>query len=99
MTEAQSQDHRKAATPSASIVAAQDLPAAEHDAAAVSDPALWIIESFAIAQNDVYTDLIGPGAGPFPLSQAYQEKALVVAREQVALAGVRLATLINDGLR
>lgn len=88
-----------AATPSASIAAAQGLPAADTDAAAVSDPAQWIIESFAMAQNDVYTDLIGLGAGPFPLTQAYEDRALVVARERAALAGGRLASLINVALK
>jgi hypothetical protein len=86
-------------TPSAAIVAARGLPATEPAAASVSDPALWIIESFAIAQNEVYTDLIGPGAGPFPLTQAYEDHALVVARERASLAGARLATLINAALK
>jgi hypothetical protein len=93
VTTAQSQGHRKAATPNAAIVAAQGLPVADADAAAVSDPALWIIESFAIVQNEVYTDLIVPRAGPFPLTQAYEERALVVARERAALVGARLAKL------
>lgn len=88
-----------AATPSASIAAAQGLPAADADAAAVSNPAQWIIESFAIAQNDVYTDLIGLGAGPFPLTQAYEDQALIIARERAALAGARLAKLINAALK
>ena len=51
------------ATPAEAIAAAKELPAADPELAAVSDPALWIIESFTIAQNDVYTDLIGEDAG------------------------------------
>jgi hypothetical protein len=86
-------------TPFEAIAAARGLPAADPDAGAVSDPALWLIESFAIAQNDVYTPLIGQGAGPFQLDNAYEERAAFIARERAALAGVRLANLLNEALR
>jgi hypothetical protein len=36
-------------TPAKAIAAAYDLPLADASAAAVPDPAAWIIESFAIA--------------------------------------------------
>ena len=52
-----------------------------------------------IAQNDVYTELIGDGPGPFDLTQGYADSALVVARQRAALAGARLGNLINASLR
>ncbi len=87
------------ATPDEAVAAANDLPQADPSEAAVSDPALWTIGSFAIAQNEVYTGLIGPGAGPFNLTRDYQDDALATARERAALAGARLAKLINAALR
>ena len=52
-------------TPAEAIAAAKALPATDPILAAVDDLAFWIIESFTIAQNDVYTDIIGEDAGPF----------------------------------
>lgn len=86
-------------TPDEAIAAARDLPAPDAAEVAIMDPALWAIESFAVAQNEVYTDLIGAGAGPFNLTQEYQDSALETARERAALAGAHLAHLINAALR
>jgi hypothetical protein len=86
-------------TPFEAIAAAAQLPAADPDAAAIGDPALWLIESFVIAQNDVYTPLIGQDAGPFQLDNAYEERAVFIARQRAALAGARLANLLNAILR
>lgn len=72
-------------TPAQAIDAARDLPAPDPAEAAVTDPALWIIESFAVAQNEVYTGLIGPEAGSYNLTQEYQDSALATARERAAL--------------
>lgn len=86
-------------TPAQAISAAEDLPTPDPAEAAIDDPVLWVIESFIIAQNDVYTGLIGPGAGPYKLTKDYETKALTMAQSQAALAGARLARLLNLSLR
>lgn len=86
-------------TPDEAIAASANLPSPDPVDAAVLDPALWTIESFALAQNDVFTPLSGVGAGPFDLTPAYEEHALAVARERAALAGARLGGLINASLK
>ena len=47
----------------------------------------------------IYAGLIGPGAGPFNLTKDYEARALQTARERAALAGARLARLLNAVLR
>jgi hypothetical protein len=47
----------------------------------------------------VYTDAIGDGTGPFTVDNAYFETATRVARDRAALAGARLANLLNAALR
>jgi hypothetical protein len=42
---------------------------------------------------------IGITAGPFSITPGYRSDALAVARTQIALAGARLAKLINANLR
>jgi S1/P1 Nuclease len=61
-------------------------------------PQRWLKESARIAERDVYAAPIGEGRGPYPLDAAYRRRALEVARAQVALAGARLALLLNRDL-
>jgi hypothetical protein len=75
------------------------LPTPDPQLAAIADEAVWIEESFAIAKASVYAPPIGVGAGPFPITQAYQTDAFKIAQARVALAGARLANLLNDALR
>jgi hypothetical protein len=42
---------------------------------------------------------IGNGPGPFTLDEDHMETARTIAEERVALAGARLANLINGSLR
>jgi S1/P1 Nuclease len=58
----------------------------------------WLNESSRIARRVVYQAPIGPGSGPYPLTPRYREQARVIARSQVALAGRRLAVLLNTAL-
>ena len=74
------------------------LPPADIAAAAIEDEGVWLQESFALAQTVVYANPIGPGSGPFVLDDAYTTRAKNVARERVALAGARLARLIEGSL-
>jgi hypothetical protein len=59
----------------------------------------WAQESFDTAKQRVYTAPIGDGDGPFTTTPAYRAAAKTLARERVALAGVRLANLLNEDLK
>ncbi len=52
-------------------------------------------ESFNLAKQYVYVPPIGTGVGPFTMTTAYFDAAKRVAEARIALAGVRLATLLN----
>lgn len=90
------------------------LPNAESFAAALptalngvsqTDPTVWAQESFELAQHDAY---LNPpiGKGPMPkrgsaysIPQSYYDGSLNVAKARVALAGARLARLLNENLQ
>jgi S1/P1 Nuclease len=59
----------------------------------------WIAESFAAAKQTAYSGPVQAGDGPFSLTEAYKASAQAVAKERVALAGARLATLLNSELK
>jgi S1/P1 Nuclease len=76
------------------------LGAADPTAAAVTDLDQWITDSFNLARAKTYVDPpIGVNAGPFTISPGYRSDALDVAKKQIALAGARLANLINANLQ
>lgn len=77
---------------------AATLPAPDASASAIDDPTEWVSESEQLAEKFVYAGPIGDGAGPFALTDAYQADAKRIAEWQVALAGARLAGLINTAL-
>ena len=79
--------------------AARKLPKANAALAAKSDEKDWIAESFMESQQTVYTAPIGAGDGPFTLTTQYKKDARKLAKERVALAGVRLANLLNAELK
>lgn len=81
------------------VRAAAALPPADAQDAAVADAQQWIEQSFRLAQAVVYVPPVGPGAGPYALDDAYRQQARSVAQRQVALAGARLANLLNTALR
>ena len=82
------------------IKAADKLDEADSAEANISDPNKWIMESFTIAKAFVYRQPpIGPGDGPFALTASYQAKAADIAEERIALAGARLAKLLNNFLK
>jgi hypothetical protein len=64
-----------------------------------TDVSVWIKESFDDAQNDVYIAPIAAGDGPFTPTSAYRAAARKVAKDRVALAGARLAALLNNELK
>lgn len=79
--------------------AAQTLPVPDAGLAAKRSEAAWVQESFDAAKRYVYVGPIGLGAGPFTITAAYLATAKRVAQERVALAGVRLANLLNHELK
>jgi hypothetical protein len=85
--------------PEQAIEAARKLARPDARAAAIGDEHVWIEESFAIARRYAYEAPIGPGRGPYTLDGRYQSDARAQAMQRIALAGVRLAHLINAKLR
>ena len=67
--------------------------------AAISDEKKWIDESFSAAKDYVYDPPIGDGSGPYSLTKSYKTRALRLAKQRVALAGARLANLLNDAFK
>jgi hypothetical protein len=72
------------------------LPVPPRAAADITDESVWIRESFDTARHYAYAAPIGGGRGPYSLDSHYREAALTAARARVALAGLRLANLINS---
>lgn len=81
------------------ISVGRGLPAADSSSAAKKDAADWTKESFEGAKQNVYVAPVGDGDGPFTITAAYRAHAKKLARERVALAGVRLANLLNEELK
>lgn len=84
---------------SSAATVGRNLPSPDATLAAKTDAADWAAESFDAAKQTVYVAPIASGDGPFTLTPAYKAAAKKVARERVALAGVRLANLLNDELK
>jgi len=78
--------------------AADALPKPNATRAAITDEAVWISEGVRLAQTAVYVAPVGAGDGPFTLDAAYQKAALALGRQQISLAGARLANLLNTCL-
>jgi hypothetical protein len=85
--------------PSEILAEAAALPPAPDALAAVMDDRVWLQESATIARNTAYAAPIGPGADPYQLTPEYEAVARQVARGRAALAGRRLARLIETALR
>ena len=85
--------------PSTAINATASLPSASASAANDLDVNHWIDESFNAAKMKVYKTPIGAGAGPFTLTKTYKKEARKLAEARVALAGARLAKILNDELK
>jgi hypothetical protein len=80
------------------LAAAAKLPRAPAKEAAVLDVAAWIAEGFDLARTKIYVAPIGVGAGPFTVTPEYQAAIGDLGRARMALAGARLANLLNDAL-
>ena len=82
----------------ATIKAAKKLPKADAALAAKADEKDWIAESFQAAKQTVYSAPVAAGDGPFTLTPQYKKNATALAKKRVALAGARLANLLNNEL-
>jgi hypothetical protein len=84
------------------VKAGQSLTAADATAAADLNEADWANESFTLAKSDVYVNPpIGEGLGPFTIGSnpGYGAASLKIAQTRVALAGTRLAAVLNTELK
>ena len=79
--------------------AAAKLSAPDATLAAKTSETDWVTESFNAAQTNVYITPIGPDLGPFTLTTSYKTAAKKVAGQRIALAGARLANLLNNKLK
>jgi S1/P1 Nuclease len=85
-------------SPAEALALARQLPTPPLHKVADTRIEDWLAESGRIARDAVYAAPIGLAAGPYPLTDAYRERAQDIARAQVALAGRRLAVLLNTVL-
>jgi hypothetical protein len=82
------------------------LPAAAAADLAIVDPDKWAAESLTLAQTAAYVSPIGQGPtasadskSGYVITQAYYDGAMQEAKSRVALAGARLAKLLNENLK
>ena len=80
------------------IAKAKTLPLVDHKLASISDEAIWIEESHLAAKQIAYSAPIGLDEGPYNLNDAYKAAARELAERRIALAGARLAHLLNEAL-
>jgi hypothetical protein len=78
---------------------ASSLAPADSTLASIDTVSTWTSESLQLSKTAVYIDPIGLGDGPFTASPEYKDKAQKIADQRVALAGERLANLINSELK
>jgi hypothetical protein len=81
------------------VAFAKALPAAQ-DGVSDADPNDWATESLSLAKQDAYRMPIGQGPTPasgssYTITQAYYDTAMQDAKVRIALAGARLAKLLN----
>src|SRR5271166_413103 len=84
------------------------LANAPADKVADTDPSDWAAESLTIAEADAYASPIGKSPQPagstsksagYLITVAYYNQAMQDAQDRVALAGARLAKLLNENLK
>jgi hypothetical protein len=84
--------------PSSVLSLVRRLPASAQPDLARTDPNGWAEESFRIAQRVAYSAPVGGAKGPYRLDREYRIVAGSVAERRIALAGERLAILLNSRL-
>jgi S1/P1 Nuclease len=82
-------------TPRRALAVAGALPRPAPQRVADTRIADWVAESGDLARRVGYAPPIGNGAGPYRLTPAYRAQVRQVAAQRIALAGWRLAVLLN----
>jgi hypothetical protein len=62
------------------------------------DEKVWLQEGLELAQSSIYVAPIAVGDGPFTIDATYQAAATKLGNDRIAMAGARLAKLLNDAL-
>jgi hypothetical protein len=86
-------------SPTAVLKAAAALQRADPTEAGDLNLAHWATEGLNLARTNVYAPPIGAGNGPFMLTATYKADAKRLAARQIALAGARLANVLNTELK
>lgn len=83
------------------MVLAKTLPAVSAREAGNLDAAAWVRESFELAQSKVYREPIGVADHPYTIVPAstYETQSFQLAQKYMALAGARLARVLNAELK
>jgi hypothetical protein len=81
------------------ILGAPNVKAVLAKQGAISSEATWLEESFNSAKKFAYAEPVGPDSGPYTLNDTYRLKAGSEAEKRIALAGQRLANLLNQELK
>jgi len=81
------------------LAAAQALPEPPAALAAIADEKVWVAEGVEAAKRWVYRGPVKAGPGPFTLDPVYGRDARAISAQRIALAGARLAKLLNEALR
>lgn len=68
-------------------------------AADLADTQKWIDRNFELAKTKVYISPVKQGDGPYRATATYTTKAKNLAKQQVALAGARMAAIIKADLQ
>jgi len=86
--------------PTVAVTVGQSLSAAPAAQANNLNASDWISESFDDGRTTSYKKPpIGLGPGPFTITAAYRNAARALAKKRVALAGARLANILNNELQ
>jgi S1/P1 Nuclease len=75
------------------------LPDPDPTLAMNANPDDWLTESEKLAEANAYAEPVKSGTQPYMLDRQYETNARNIARQQAALAGARLANLINAALK
>jgi S1/P1 Nuclease len=83
------------------IVLGKSLKPATAKASHRSDAAKWISESFHYSRTAVYKTPIASADGPYTIApgSAYERAAFALANKRIALAGARLAEVLNSEMK
>lgn len=86
-------------SPESVISFVQTLAKAEQKSVGDLDARDWIKDGHKIAIDKVYKAPIGPGEGPYTVTDSYKLMASKIAKQRAQLGGERLARMLNESLK